>query len=59
MMSCDFLSPIPLMRNASISVMRFGRALFVTYGQLAEIASCPQGLVDTIGRWKNGPVYSN
>jgi len=47
------------MRNASISVMRFGRALFVTYGQLAEIASCPQGLVDTIGRWKNGPVYSN
>jgi len=24
-----------------------------------KIASCPQGLVDTIGRWKNGPAYSN
>jgi len=27
--------------------------------QLAEFASCPQGLVNTIGRWKNGPAYSN
>ncbi len=24
-----------------------------------KIAFCPQGLVDTIGRWKNGPAYSN
>jgi hypothetical protein len=28
-------------------------------GQLAEIASCPQGLVDTIGRLENGPAYAN
>jgi hypothetical protein len=28
-------------------------------GQLAEKASCPQGLVDIIGGWKNGPAYSN
>jgi hypothetical protein len=24
-----------------------------------KIAFCPQGLMDTIGRWKNGPAYSN
>jgi len=24
-----------------------------------KIASCPQGLVDTIGRWKNSPRFSN
>jgi len=26
---------------------------------LAEKASCPQGLVDIIGRGKNGPTFSN
>jgi len=28
-------------------------------GKLAEIASSWQSLVDTVGRWKNGPAYFN
>jgi hypothetical protein len=31
----------------------------LVHGQLAEIAFCPQSLVDTSGNWKNGPAYAN